>query len=340
MTERGTEIKMSLFLLYTRNMEVLALTTSGQLPLKPAFQRSIELIRDGYAKDWIYFSGYQSANDSLDRQQYEPFEQVMESDKHSYAEICICIDGSFCLQLDEHVYELHEGTAALLFPGVVHNEYPRIGIDYTAIWIAVDDLNNTVVHLSGKNEEKGFYTVQGYSFKPDFPLYEQIMLLQQEKDYKFLYYLEKMKAQVMGMIIEVVRNVSKFDHREEDVWKEYLVGEVKKYVRQHENQQITLSEIGKHICISVNYLNNVFKSVTGTTVMQYIENNKIAKAKQLLLLPGYSVKRTAAELGYYDPYHFSKMFKKETGMSPREYVKGQQTDHKLQRTVRLPPQQP
>jgi AraC-like DNA-binding protein len=264
------------------------------------------------------------------------YDQVVGCDSHLYYELCICVEGGLVLQLGEYLYELGSGQVALIFPGVAHTEYPRSGLNYSAIWLAIDENNNTVIHLSGCNKESGFHTVQGYSFKPDFPLYEQIQNLQREKQYKFLYYIEKIKASIIAVLVDVVRNVSKFDRHEEDVWKDVLVSDVKRYITKHYTKHITLTEICKEICISTNYLNNVFKSITGKTVIQYIEDYKIEKAKQQLLMPGNRIKVVASELGYYDQYHFSKIFKKETGLSPTQFIKGMQSEHiSLVRTERL-----
>ena len=75
------------------------------------------------------------------------------------------------------------------------------------------------------------------------------------------------------------------------------------------------------MCVSMNYLNIIFKSVTGTTIMQYIKVVKLCAANVLLMTKEKTIKEIAESLGYYDQYHFSKAFKKEFGYAPSEYRK-------------------
>ena len=55
---------------------------------------------------------------------------------------------------------------------------------------------------------------------------------------------------------------------------------------------------------------------------------RIEKAKELLLQNGCSVSETSEQLGFENPYYFSRVFKKQEGVSPREFVKVNQTDSK------------
>jgi AraC-type DNA-binding domain-containing proteins len=66
-------------------------------------------------------------------------------------------------------------------------------------------------------------------------------------------------------------------------------------------------------------MNSIFKSVTGLTITQYLENQRIDKAKTLLASTALTINSISSQLGYYDRYHFSKVFKKSTGYTPRQF---------------------
>ena len=79
--------------------------------------------------------------------------------------------------------------------------------------------------------------------------------------------------------------------------------------------------MSQKVCISKNYLNTLFKSKVGKTIIQYITDYKIDRAKLLLQNSQETIESIANQLGYYDQYHFSKAFKKTTGIAPTQFRK-------------------
>lgn len=70
-----------------------------------------------------------------------------------------------------------------------------------------------------------------------------------------------------------------------------------------------------------NYLSNLFSSVEGITLEQYIIRQKIEKAKELLFYDELNLSEIANRLGYSSVAHLSAQFKKVTGMTPSELKK-------------------
>lgn len=65
-----------------------------------------------------------------------------------------------------------------------------------------------------------------------------------------------------------------------------------------------------------NYLSNLFSSIEGTTIEQYIIHQKIEKAKELLVYNELTLSEIAFKLGYSSVAHLSNQFKKVTGLTP------------------------
>ncbi len=64
-----------------------------------------------------------------------------------------------------------------------------------------------------------------------------------------------------------------------------------------------------------------FKLYTGSTPLNYILNIRISNAQSLLENTKYNITEIAAITGYDNPLYFSRLFKKQTGLSPSEYRK-------------------
>jgi AraC-like DNA-binding protein len=103
------------------------------------------------------------------------------------------------------------------------------------------------------------------------------------------------------------------------LWR-VTAAEVSRYIEQNRSEADPARGCLHAVSMSGNYLNTLFKSVTGRTIVQYAAEYKLEQAK-LLLRQAYSIQEIAAMLGYYDLYHFSKTFKKATGQSPSRYRK-------------------
>ena len=82
----------------------------------------------------------------------------------------------------------------------------------------------------------------------------------------------------------------------------------------------TVDWLAKELCVSYKYMNDTIKAETGKTAVDQINLYLIEEAKNLLLAPNASISGTAYKLGFEYPQYFSRLFKKKTGVSPREYI--------------------
>lgn len=98
-----------------------------------------------------------------------------------------------------------------------------------------------------------------------------------------------------------------------------LVEQARAYVDEHYMEKLTLADIADSLNISAGHLSNTFKKLTGSTLSDYIAAVKIEHAKELIDTHQYLMYEISDMLGFDNPYYFSKVFKKVTGISPREH---------------------
>lgn len=98
---------------------------------------------------------------------------------------------------------------------------------------------------------------------------------------------------------------------------------VLEYIRLNLHRQIKLEEMAQITGLSAVYFCKLFKSTTGISPMEYINQKRILKSEEYLTI-GCSVAETSQKTGFCDSFYFSKVFKKIKGVSPREYMKKSQ----------------
>jgi two-component system response regulator YesN len=92
---------------------------------------------------------------------------------------------------------------------------------------------------------------------------------------------------------------------------------VNKFIEENSNKRITIKDAANFVGRSESYLTHEFKKLHNCTFHEYLTNKRIIVAKQLLKLK--SIDETFEECGFKNRYHFSRMFKKVTGFTPKEF---------------------
>jgi AraC family transcriptional regulator of arabinose operon len=91
------------------------------------------------------------------------------------------------------------------------------------------------------------------------------------------------------------------------------------FMRDNLDKAVTLEELAERAGLSVSHYCAVFKRRTSQTPMQLFTSMKIQRACQWLLDKNVTIKTIAYNLGFFDQYHFSKVFKDVMGVSPKIY---------------------
>ena len=73
------------------------------------------------------------------------------------------------------------------------------------------------------------------------------------------------------------------------------------------------------ICLSESRTAHLFKEAVGKGIHGYLMGLRISSAKELLTSTDMSISEIGEMVGFHDPLYFSRAFKSETGVSPKEY---------------------
>jgi len=293
---------------------------TSEYSLNDALDISIRRIIHSFDMNWLFTSPAVTDKNLLEIDNgTDDYSFLFKPAHHHFTEICMCISGVMALQTGERFVELKEGCAAIILPGLIHSEIQIKKQDYLVMWLVIDTAKARL-HLSGSRESE-FFT-SDLSFLNNCDEYNSFLdriKSESKLDQKNSY--ELMKTSLLQIYILALREISAggASYAHYFSWKESIAFEIKVFISKCGLNHLKLRDISQEICVSENHMNSIFKSVTGLTISQYIENQRIDKAKALLVNPALTINSISSQLGYYDRYHFSKVFKKSTGYTPAQF---------------------
>ncbi len=101
--------------------------------------------------------------------------------------------------------------------------------------------------------------------------------------------------------------------------EESTVRRIKEYIERNLLSEISLESLAKELYYTPNYLNLIFRKSTGATIFDYIVGCRMEKAREMLHDPRLKLYEIAETLGYSHTAYFSNVFKKYSGMTPKEF---------------------
>ena len=91
------------------------------------------------------------------------------------------------------------------------------------------------------------------------------------------------------------------------------------YINTHLSENLSLMAIAAELDVSQYYFCRLFKRSTGLTPHQYLIQQRVERAKQLLNQPQLSVAHIASKCGFANQSHLAKQFRQYTGVTPKQF---------------------
>ena len=98
-----------------------------------------------------------------------------------------------------------------------------------------------------------------------------------------------------------------------------LIKKAMLYISEHFSNPLTLEEVAAYVHLHPSYFSTLFKSSTGSSFKEYLNMVRIEESKRLLSNTDYSIIDIAVAVGFEDQSYFSKVFKKYTGLTPKQF---------------------
>lgn len=125
--------------------------------------------------------------------------------------------------------------------------------------------------------------------------------------------------QVKSLMITMLCDFSNLVKENKETKYSQIVKGALNYIYLNLYEKITVQQISDELKFNTNYLSRVFKKEVGMTISEFINYERIEEAKRLLKYTKFSIIDIAVLMQFNDQSHFTRVFKKETGITPKKY---------------------
>lgn len=242
------------------------------------------------------------------------------------------LEGQLPIVEDGTEYILNEGTLFFLKAGVQHwgEHYIPAGTSFVFIHFHLPDASKR--ELPQKEYEPTISLaanrVQAHEFK------ETVVTLPKRIDHlkgsdlehsicrlaEFYHEGDAFRAlRINAMLMNIFADCMQLKYKENITTTELRIQNLISFLQAHKGEPFRAQNVADHMGLSYKYMEELFKRRMGMTIQQYHTSLRIHEAAQMLRATSYSVSEISEKLGYQDPLYFSNVFKRVTGMSPRNY---------------------
>ena len=134
---------------------------------------------------------------------------------------------------------------------------------------------------------------------------------------KLDFHEEACQSLLLHILSAIARKIS--DKSDRNFSAKKRLKEICRYIYANYAKELTVSELATMCCLSESRFSHLFKESVGTSPAQYVLGTKIEMAKELLKDTDLSIAQISERVGISNQNYFSRIFKKYTGVSPREY---------------------
>lgn len=248
---------------------------------------------------------------------------------HDYYEFYFFLEGDVSIQIEQEVYPLRFGDIMLIPPGTAHRlviHDPNIRYRRFVFWISLAYCDS----LRAASDDYDYLMRKAvkdkiYIFHNDRISFNTIQT-------KILRLLEEIHSERFGkktqiplcvndLVLHINRIIYEQDFPESKSGESSLYERLLAYIEEHIDEELSLDGLAEIFYVSKYHIAHIFKDNLGMSIHQYIMKKRLSLCKEALL-GNKSISKVYSAFGFGDYSSFYRAFKKEYGISPRDFKDG------------------
>ena len=260
--------------------------------------------------------------DSIELNVYHCGIQECESG-HSYGPavrdhylIHFVLAGTGTFHSDGNIYPLERGQGFLICPGEVTFYQADKDTPWTYAWVGFHGTQaRHLLSMGGLDQAHPIFCAQDHDTMAQiFRRMIDATGLERSREIR----LRGILYEFLSELIESAPGIVKTNGRKRS---ESYVQKAMEYIALNYSQNLTVSQLARHLGLDRSYLCSLFKQIVKSSPQDFIIRFRIEKSRELMRDPRLSISDIARSVGYEHPLAFSKAFRREVGMAPSHYRK-------------------
>lgn len=255
------------------------------------------------------------------KQHYTAFFNDKTGGRHHFLEIHYLYSGKGSFIINNKIYTMKGGDVLFIGPGICHKHFRSV-VDVSQWYLIHVDFDSVNTSFLGYTGDKGRRLREGLK-KIDHCLLhvdrqvkdtlDDIIDVYNSDDELKKYYIQKKMSDLLLKLIELYKKQPGRKRMSNEIVS------VINYIKGNTENEISIKDILEKFKITESKFYRKFKHEVGMTPIEYILHNKIQRAEELLKIKEKKIIEVAVALGFPTSQYFASVFKKYTGITPREY---------------------
>ena len=241
---------------------------------------------------------------------------------HLNPEIFIQLSGRSIMNFPKQKLNMYPGTFSIIPRGIPHGETCRTfkGPFYNLVLLFKQNKLNLHLSREGENSRPVITAIEHFKAPAAGTInghLDKVVDLYQNAKKAKASHIKGLLLVALSEMLEVVQGKSIASQEEH-----FKIAQCKRLVAANlADHSLSVKQLANWIKCSSDYLSNLFRLETGERLSWYINQQRIQHARNLLKTTSLNISEIAWASGYFDPGYFIRVFKKNTGHTPKEYRK-------------------